>query len=211
MDDNIKIGISWGTTLQEMTKYLNPTRDYKNVIVYQLTGGISGGNLDIQSSELCRKIAETYKGKGVILYAPAFVKDKVTKDIIIHSNKDIFETLNKAKSCDVAIVGIGAIQNSTNLLWKNIFYENDIINLTKCGAVGDICGRFFNLDGNVCSEEMDSRTIGISLDELKKIKNTIGVGGGKKKIDAIYAALKGGVVNVIITDYDAAIGVLSKS
>lgn len=210
MHDNMKIGVSWGTTIQEMVRYLNPTREYKNITVFQLTGGMSGGDLDIQAGELCRKIAEIYKGRGIILYAPAFVKDEYTKNVIFDSNKDIVETLNAAKKCDVAIVGIGAVENSTNLLWKNIFCEDYILDLVKKGAVGDICGRYFNIEGKVCSPEMDNRTIGVSIDDLKKIKHTVGIGGGEKKINALYGALMGKIINVIITDEVAAKGILSK-
>lgn len=200
MQDNMKIGVSWGTTIQEMVKYLNPSKEYKNISVFQLTGGVSGGELDIQAGELCRKIAEVYKGRAIILYAPAFVKNEFIKNTIFESNRDIIETLNAAKKCDVAIVGIGAAHNSTNLLWENIFNEDYLEDLIAKGAVGDICGRYFNIEGKICSPEMDSRTIGVSIDDLKKMKITVGVGGGEKKIQAIYGAIKGKIINVLITD-----------
>ena len=64
MQDNMKIGVSWGTTIQEMVRYLNPTREYKNITVFQLTGGMSGGDLDIQAGEPAEKSLKFIKAEG---------------------------------------------------------------------------------------------------------------------------------------------------
>lgn len=48
-------------------------------------------------------------------------------------------------------------------------------------SVGDICSRFFDGDGNISSEEINQRTIGIELEELKLKKRSILVAGGNRK------------------------------
>ena len=58
-------------------------------------------------------------------------------------------------------------------------------------SVGDICSRFFDGDGNISSEEINKRTIGIELEELKLKKRSILVAGGNRKIKAIDGALRG--------------------
>ncbi|MGO8656435.1 sugar-binding domain-containing protein, partial [Rhizobium ruizarguesonis] len=55
---------------------------------------------------------------------------------------------------------------------------------------------------------LDDRTIGISLDMLKKIGLRIAVAGGFDKVPAILAALRGGYVNVLITDAATGRGIL---
>lgn len=65
-------------------------------------------------------------------------------------------------------------------------------------SVGDICSRFFDGDGNISSEEINKRTIGIELEELKLKKRSILVAGGNRKIKAIDGALRGGYANVLI-------------
>ena len=67
-------------------------------------------------------------------------------------------------------------------------------------SVGDICSRFFDGDGNISSEEINKRTIGIELEELKLKKRSILVAGGNRKIKAIDGALRGGYANVLIID-----------
>ena len=54
--------------------------------------------------------------------------------------------------------------------------------------------------GNICSIKLNDRTIGIELDEIKNKPYSIAVAGGKDKIKAIKAAIKGKLFNVLITD-----------
>lgn len=67
-------------------------------------------------------------------------------------------------------------------------------------AVGDICSRFFTIDGEIADEKMDERTIGINLQDLKQKETAILVAGGERKIKAIHGALRGGYANHFITD-----------
>ena len=40
----------------------------------------------------------------------------------------------------------------------------------------------------------------MTLEELKRTPRVIGVAGGGRKVEAIRACLKGGLVNVLVTD-----------
>ena len=48
---------------------------------------------------------------------------------------------------------------------------------------------------------LDERVVGLTLDEIKKIRRVIGVAGGSSKHQAIRAALEGKVINVLVTDH----------
>ncbi|MGB9679321.1 MAG: sugar-binding domain-containing protein, partial [Thermoanaerobacteraceae bacterium] len=81
------------------------------------------------------------------------------------------------------------------------FGINEINELNKVAAVGDICSRFFDINGNPCKKiEINDRIIGITLEQLKKINKVIGIAGGKNKIQAIRSVLKGGYINILVTD-----------
>ena len=67
-------------------------------------------------------------------------------------------------------------------------------------GAGDICSRYIDVEGIICSEELNQRTIGIDLEELKRKERSILVAGGIQKVDGIYGALRGGYANVLITD-----------
>jgi deoxyribonucleoside regulator len=84
---------------------------------------------------------------------------------------------------------------------KADYFESDEVDeLLKSGAVGDICSRIIKADGTICSEDLNNRTIGIELKELKKKQYSIAVAGGKEKLAAIKAGLNGKWFNSLITD-----------
>ncbi|GAH18537.1 unnamed protein product, partial [marine sediment metagenome] len=57
--------------------------------------------------------------------------------------------------------------------------------------------------GNLCQINLNERVIGINIEELKKINYVIGIAGGKVKASAILGVLRGGYINVLISDDQA--------
>ncbi|MGO8536130.1 sugar-binding domain-containing protein, partial [Rhizobium ruizarguesonis] len=62
--------------------------------------------------------------------------------------------------------------------------------------------------GRPVAGPLDDRTVGISLDMLKNIGLRIAVAGGFDKVPALLAALRGGYVNVLITDAATGRGIM---
>ena len=81
--------------------------------------------------------------------------------------------------------------------------------MSRQGAVGDICFRFFNEEGESIKSALMQRVIGIEAASLKSVSRVVGVAGGRRKVRAILAALRGGWINVLITDLRAAEALLN--
>src|SRR5699024_2899382 len=93
----------------------------------------------------------------------------------------------------------------------NVFTQKELERLEKNGAIGDICLHFFNEQGTPIKTSLNERTISMSLDQIKNIDRSVGIAGGKKKIKAIKAAIKGSFINVLITDNFTAKKILNQS
>ena len=101
----------------------------------------------------------------------------------------------------LALVGIGALEPSSLLQSSgNIYSERELRALGERGAVGDVCLRFFDADGKPVSTDVDKRVIGVTLQQLTSADRSVGVAGGERKYDAIRGAVRGGWINVLITD-----------
>jgi DNA-binding transcriptional regulator LsrR (DeoR family) len=101
----------------------------------------------------------------------------------------------------LALVGIGALEPSVLLTRSgNVFANQELDTLRHHGAVGDISLRFFDLEGKPVITPLDDRVISIRLDQLKKVRRSVGIAGGQRKHLAIKSALLGGWINVLITD-----------
>lgn len=192
------LGISWGTTMQEVARQLRPRR-VKDMIVVQLNGGISRAEIDTHASEIAKAISENYKAIPYLMPLPAVVDNADLKKAIL-SDKNISRTLELGRKADIALFTVGSFGYNSVLVKADYFEPIEVDELLQSGAVGDICSRILKADGTICSKDLNSRTIGIELEEIKKKPYSIAVAGGKEKLAAIQAGLNGKWFNSLITD-----------
>ncbi len=191
------LGVSWGWTLYHVVKNVKPLQ-VKNLSVVQISGGL--GTIEgTDTNILTMMLSQKFGGAAYVIQAPVIVKNQVIKDSLLRESR-IREAIGKAKDADVVILGIGIISKDGGLWKAGFLNEKDEIRLKKAGAVGAICGRFYNIDGERCSNDLDDRIIGLTLDELGRIKHKIGIATGPEKFPAILGALRGRLLDVLITD-----------
>ena len=66
--------------------------------------------------------------------------------------------------------------------------------------MGEICAHFIDEDGRVCLPDLNNRTLGISLPDLRRNEQKILVAGGSDKLQVVYAALLRGYANRLVID-----------
>ena len=205
-DDDI-IGVTWGTTLYHIAIELKQ-KFVKNVKVVQLKGGVSLAETNTYASEILYLFGKAYNTTPHNLPLPAIVDHVVVKQAM-EADRHIKRILELGKLANIAVFTIGPIKTDSLLFQLGYFTESDLESLYG-NAVGDICSRFFNDEGEVCNESLNERTLGIDLNELRKKECSILVAGGPNKINGIFGALKGGYANVLVTDQFTAQFLLDK-
>jgi DNA-binding transcriptional regulator LsrR (DeoR family) len=146
-----------------------------------------------------------------ILNVPGIVDNTAVKTALM-SDSHLKEVFNQFEKIDVAFVGVGTpTPDSVVMRDGTILTQEQLDGLLQMGAVGDICLRFFDDQGNPIHSEIDERVLGITLEQVKKIDRVVGVTGGPYKDNAIRAALLGGLVNVLVTDHLSAKKLLKES
>jgi len=197
--DNDVIGISWGNTLHHMVSALQPM-ETQGVQVAQIIGGLGPPEAEAHATDLCRRLARTLGSRLTLLSAPGIVDNLRTKEAFL-SDIHIQRALSLFPKLDVAFVGIGApTPDSVMMQDGSIITQQELEALLARGAVGDIALRFFDNYGQAIQTDVDERVIGINLDQLAQVKRVVGVAGGPEKKEAILGALRGGLVDVLITD-----------
>jgi deoxyribonucleoside regulator len=196
--ENDTIAVSWGTTLAEVAKALHPSF-HLNVDIVPLLGGIDVTGRDIHSNEIARQVSEAFKGKYYVLNVPVFVSNLQTKKAF-EKEKSIKTVIDKAKSADIAVVGIGSTKQSSTMIKRGYFSVKEFAKLTDMGVVGDICTNFYDIQGNIIKFSLQNKMIGLGLKELKHIPIVIGLACGEDKKEAILGALRGGYINIIVTN-----------
>ncbi len=198
------IGVSWGTTVNEVINYLPPEIN-KSVEIVQITGGSHELSVNLNCHDITRRFASKFGVEPHLLYAPSIVDSKRMHDLLINetSIKKTFEYFNKLT---IALVGIGALYPKviSTLVKTGHISGEDLKSLKKNGAVGDVFSYFFNINGEICSSSLSGRLITMPVDDLLEVPYSMGVAGGELKAEAILGAIRGNYINIIITDSIAA-------
>lgn len=199
--------IGWGTAVYEVVSALRPMRKM-DIDVVQMIGAIGSGDPLIDGPELARVLANNLNGRFNHLHAPLIVGNAEVQQALLEEQQ-IAETLQTARKADIAVVGIGSVEPSiSSLIRAGYIDEQELASICQSGAVGDICARQFDIRGQVLDIELNRRVVGIDCASLKEIKCVVGVAGGILKAPAILGALRGGFLDVLVTDDKAAKEVL---
>lgn len=193
------IGVTWGSTLRAMVEALQP-RSVPDLRVIQTLGGLGPPEDEGHATELSRRFAQLLGGKATLLPAPGLVGSVETRDVLL-SDRYVQMAFETFSSLTTAYVGIGALSTNPVFDGEDGSYANAVYDeLQNAGAVGDIAMRFFDEDGEPVQTSLDELTIGITREELEEVPRVVGIAGGPEKVGAINGAVKGGLVDVLITD-----------
>ncbi|MBL8132570.1 MAG: sugar-binding transcriptional regulator [Anaerolineae bacterium] len=192
------IGIGRGRTLAELTAAMHPPGEPMNLTIVQLLGDVSAQHDESLARELTRQLAANFGGQAYYVTAPALVDNAATRDMLMKSAA-ITAATQLYSRLQIALVGIGEIEKSP-LVLGGLISEEEAAQLRRQGIVGDICGYFFDIDGQFRSTTFDGRAIGITLDELQRCDNVVAVAGGDDKVVPLLGVLRSGIVDFLVSD-----------
>lgn len=194
----MKIGVGWGQTVKGTVEKMAFAKEY-SMNVFPAIGGSGLVYDDIHANSIVSVLTSKSGATGYILNCPAIMDSQASKEVFL--KESIIKTIvDQFESLDLVIVPIGYIDSDITIYKTKEITAEDIDYLKSLGIVGDINSNFIDANGNSIPNKIQDRIINVTLDSLKKIKNTIAICNGEKKIVATRAALKSGVINTLITD-----------
>ncbi|WP_270180032.1 sugar-binding transcriptional regulator [Alkalihalobacillus sp. CinArs1] len=207
LGDHEKLGISWGTTLSYFVDEF-PFKRHEGIIIVPLEGGMGRKYVEIHANQLAYELAKKLNGKCSYLYAPAIVETEELKARLLEMT-DIKAVLEEGRQVDRALIGIGNPHQNSTLEKIGYLKDHDLEHLDAMGAVGDIGYRFFDGNGAPIKDSINEKVIGIPLEDLRGIKEVIGIVEGKHKAESILGALNGRFLDVLIIDEETASSLLT--
>jgi deoxyribonucleoside regulator len=207
LEDSMTLTVCLGRSTYEVINAVRPTFQ-AHVNVVQAMGSIPFSVQDIDSAALARQLAHKLGGQVLYLTAP-LIANTPDEAVVLRRQKSIELTLNASRKADILLVGIGNLDpKSSRYVQADMISADQIKVLEGEGAVGDIGGQFYNIDGGLHPCSYNQRMIGLTMDEMKQIPNTIAIAIGQTKVDAILGALRTGVIKILSTDLETARAVL---
>ncbi|MEF9989461.1 MAG: sugar-binding transcriptional regulator [Christensenellaceae bacterium] len=199
------LGISWGKTLEAMSRYVRHQPNISDIYMIPLLGGPGNTNGNkMYANSLCEIISSNYTNCSVgSIYAPLIAPNRIVAKAFMESDS-MREIFNKMENLDIAMVGIDGDPHHSTTSEMEISIPNFVKKLEEAHIVGNICSRFFDIDGNILNSDFVHDTIAISVENLRTTPIVIGVAGGIHKVDSIIGGARAKLYNVLVTDENTA-------
>ncbi len=199
------IGFSFSQTLGNLADFLRTGTDSFHIAVCDLMGAMMGFPMPYTASA---DVAKRIGGQLHPISAPIMVLDSSNIDTYLN-DPNIKKSMAVASKIDYAVVGVGDFTTQNILFRSGYINEETISNLRRQGIVGEMCMRFFNLNGQPVQTELDSRVISVPWDSLANAKNLTAVASGGHKVRPTLGALKTGILHTLVTDLETARQILN--
>lgn len=192
------IAVSWGRTMLAVARALPKGWTEAREIV-QLNGASSRSAQPTRANEILERFAATSGAEFRLLNAPAIVGTSQLRAALVQ-DPAIRETLDAARDAQTAVFGLGVPQADSPHLASGFVTEKEQAHLRAMGAVGDVIGRFLRQDGKVAWPDLDARSVGLTLADLRAKPVRVGVASGAGRGPIALAALRAGAVTMLACD-----------
>ncbi|MDO9591463.1 MAG: sugar-binding domain-containing protein [Microcella sp.] len=202
------LGVSWGRTLHQVAEAL-PVGWSTGVSVVQINGGVSLSKRPGTAASTAVMIAQKAGGQASLLPTPAILERLETKRAI-EGDRTVSGVVQMARGASAYLYSAGVADTSSVHVDSGYLTPADITRLVERGAVGDVIGRYITADGTIADPELDARTLGLSLEELRASNTSILVIGGEAKHPVARAIVTHGLCSVLVTDEHTARALLGR-
>lgn len=202
------IGVTMGHTLHNIVKTNRAFEKDKKLMFVPIVGGIGQSTIDkvdVQSNRIAQEFSRKFGGTYTQFLSPAVFSEQKAMEYFL-KEKSISYIFDDFQKLDTLIMGIGIPQRvESTLVRAGYITGENLEKFARDGMAGDIALHFFDEDGATEKfRAFNDRVAGMPLEMMKKVRNRIGIAGGENRAEAIRGAIKGGFINMLITNIDAA-------
>lgn len=202
------LAVSWGRTLTAIADAL-PEGWANGVTVVQANGGVSLNRRSGGAASVAVTIAQRGSGQAVLLPSPAILEREETKRAI-EADRTVASILDRAAQAGTFLFTAGPCDPASAHVENGYLSADDIRELARRGAVGDVLGRYIDAEGNIVDPRLDARTVGVGLDQVRAAPRSIFVTAGEAKHDIARTVVSSELCSVLVTDESTAQALLEE-
>ncbi|GAB4347720.1 MAG: sugar-binding transcriptional regulator [Oricola sp.] len=190
------IAIGTGRALRACVEQLPPLDCPQHSIVSLLGNMMSDGSATAYNVVI--RMAERVNAKHYPMPLPVYARS-VEEKHLLHNQEPVHNILELARQADVTFVGIGNMDMNAPLLVDGFLTRDDIRAFDRAGAVGEITSWVYDKDGQVIKGLINDRVNSAPL-VVDSPNPVVGIAAGEAKVNAIRGAMKGKLINCLITN-----------
>ncbi|KOP71944.1 hypothetical protein AMS60_21935 [Bacillus sp. FJAT-21945] len=203
------VGVMAGKSITALAREVSDPQK-SNIHFVPLVGGWGSEGTEWHSNINSSLLAKNTKNSYSVLHAPAVVRSEEAKKTLLQE-PEIAKLIAFYSRVNVALVGIGQISKEATHVKSTNMTDEELLALEKDGVVASIATTFIDAEGKQVNTSFSERMIGISGLDLKEVPLVLGVARGEVKAKGIEAALKGGWLDVLVTDMETAKIIIEES
>ncbi|KQO62310.1 sugar-binding transcriptional regulator [Curtobacterium sp. Leaf261] len=184
--------LSSGRTTYEIARHGMPA--LAGVQLAPTVGGQADPMPWFQTNEITRTAAEHSGAIPSFLFAQAIPSARMRDSL--DEDPEFQHVVGLWGSAKGALLGIGAPPAIRDSLARGIPVDDDVFD----DAAGDVCLNFFTADGSAVEFPGSDRMVRTSRETLAGIAHAVGVAVGVTKVPSIVGAVRGRLVNELVTD-----------
>lgn len=196
------LGLPWSRTVARMVARLD---SLPPVPVVQLSGALTLTDHD-SAVDIVREAARISAGPAHHFYAPLVATDAASARMLLRQ-PSVADAMSHISDVTVAVVGVGAWSEHESTLY-DLATEQERRELATAGAVGEVSGVFVDEKGSALKARMSHRVISAEADQLRAIPHVIALASGAARAAAVRAAVRGGLVDSVVVDFELAAALL---
>lgn len=204
--DRDVLGLPWSRSVSRMVDVLTTL---PKIPVVQLSGAMVTPEEDSSSVDLVRRTARIAGGGREVFYSPLLLDDASSAEVM-RRQPAVRSALAHVADVTLAVIGLGAWGPGMSTIHE-VLSAAERRAVTKAGAVGEAAGVFFDADGAVVETPLTARVVGLTGSQLHGIRHVIAIAHGTDRVEAIGAAVRGGLIDSLVTTAETADALLEGS
>lgn len=189
------VAMGTGRMMRAMAEQMTPMDCPQHKMV-SLVGNIAPDGSASQFDAVSR-VADVVKAPHYPMPLPVIATTAHERALLL-AQQPLRNVIDLARQADITFVGIGSIGDDAPLLRDGFVRHDEMRALVKAGAVGEIIGWSYDNDGRLTDGLTNDRVLSVPLNQ-PAVKPVIGVAMAPSRLRAIRGALRGKLINALIT------------
>ena len=209
------VAVARGEMIDNVIRHIRPSRPLPELEVLPMLGYLRSREYPYDANRLAQELARIYSGNYEWIPAPAVVTDE--EAAVVRNMPLVAAPLGKlSEDVNVVLTSLSC-PHVTNAKGETVLREQTLLQsgrveaeairelVVREQAVGEICGWYYNDEKIIMPPGVD--LLGLSPERQREMaadaeRSVIGVAGGDPdRFGAVRAAIRLGLINVLVTDY----------
>ena len=196
LGDGETLGLAWGRTTAAVADQLDAAQA-RQVDVFPLMGESGHSGLHSQMNQLVMRAAQRLGAEAHFLSLPMVLSSAKLRNALVQE-AGISDIIDQWDRIDLACIGIGVVPPVPGMV---VYIGEEFLpRLVEAGAVGDMCGIYYDRHGRIIKSGVENRMVAAGIEQLQAAGSLVAVACGKDKAVAVLGALRTGLVSTLFID-----------